>query len=369
MSVVGLEDPEMTGPDPESRYVLATVTIAEPVGEGVVDLEHPQMTGQDPEREFAENSLSPSPRVQQIETGGSSSPCILEESRPLATPEVRVLPAEESRSLNNSSMLATLKRLPPSVAQLQPKTRCEASDHPPPFQPVSDSSQRLDDGLDDTRVRKKAKTAVFQKALDEESQDSLQNEVISVKREISAPIDRLVAIDQASSSAFAPFPSNAYYRSSSPHRTKQSPFTPLVGSKRVSAANDAVSWPQPASRPASKSSVDSSGTKTPRSSINAVSTSPIDSINPNSWMRSTRSTARDEHKSSPSMDTSPSRVFFASSSSAGDLEPVLRCLSKKGAKKVKSIRDCTVLCVGKELKKTGKLILAVLLGKDIVTDA
>ena len=33
------------------------------------------------------------------------------------------------------------------------------------------------------------------------------------------------------------------------------------------------------------------------------------------------------------------------------------------------MHDCTVLCVGKEIKKTSKFILAVLLGKDIVTDS
>ena len=47
----------------------------------------------------------------------------------------------------------------------------------------------------------------------------------------------------------------------------------------------------------------------------------------------------------------------------------MKFLSSKGVKKTKSVHDCTVLCVGKELKKTSKIILAVLLGKDIVTDS
>lgn len=33
------------------------------------------------------------------------------------------------------------------------------------------------------------------------------------------------------------------------------------------------------------------------------------------------------------------------------------------------MHDCTILCVGKELKKTSKFILAVLLGKDIIKDS
>lgn len=36
---------------------------------------------------------------------------------------------------------------------------------------------------------------------------------------------------------------------------------------------------------------------------------------------------------------------------------------------VQSVHDCTVLCIGKELKKTSKFILAVLLGKDIIRDS
>lgn len=85
-------------------------------------------------------------------------------------------------------------------------------------------------------------------------------------------------------------------------------------------------------------------------------------------MRSTRSTVRDEHNGSSSPNASI-RIVFASSSSAGDSKPFLKFLSSKGVKKVQSMHDCTVLCVGKELKKTSKLILAVLLGKDIITDS
>lgn len=42
----------------------------------------------------------------------------------------------------------------------------------------------------------------------------------------------------------------------------------------------------------------------------------------------------------------------------------------QGVQKATSIDDCTVLCIGKdaELKKTSNLVLAVLSGKDIVTD-
>lgn len=85
-------------------------------------------------------------------------------------------------------------------------------------------------------------------------------------------------------------------------------------------------------------------------------------------MRSTRFAARDEHNSSLPTDTGI-RIVFASSSSAGDSKPFLKFLSNKGVKKVRSVHDCTVLCVGKELKKTSKLILAVLLGKDVITDS
>ena len=93
-----------------------------------------------------------------------------------------------------------------------------------------------------------------------------------------------------------------------------------------------------------------------------------ESVEPNSSMRSTRSAVREglNHLKVADEET---RFLFASSTSVGDSKALTKFLREQGIKIVQSITDCTVLCVGKgELKKTSKFILAVMLGKEVITD-
>ncbi|KAL9610509.1 MAG: hypothetical protein Q9167_004794 [Letrouitia subvulpina] len=62
-------------------------------------------------------------------------------------------------------------------------------------------------------------------------------------------------------------------------------------------------------------------------------------------------------------------VLFASSTSVDDSPALTSFLAKQNIRSVKSVKDCQVLCVGKnELKRTSNLILAILAGKDVVRD-
>jgi len=88
---------------------------------------------------------------------------------------------------------------------------------------------------------------------------------------------------------------------------------------------------------------------------------------PSSSIRSTRSSIRVH--SPNSAQTSNIKVVFTSSSSIGSSRQFKRFLNKSQVKTLDNVVDSTILCVGKsELKKTSKLIMAVLLGKEIVTD-
>ena len=71
-------------------------------------------------------------------------------------------------------------------------------------------------------------------------------------------------------------------------------------------------------------------------------------------------------RNSSSVTRTGAGVLFASPSSAEDIKPFLKFLSSKGVKKIQSVRDCTVSCVGKGITESSKLSLAVLLGKDII---
>ncbi|KAL9127013.1 MAG: hypothetical protein Q9217_004028 [Psora testacea] len=87
-----------------------------------------------------------------------------------------------------------------------------------------------------------------------------------------------------------------------------------------------------------------------------------------SSMRSMRSAVREE-VSSLSTEEASIRVVFASSSAIGGSKQFTKFLRNQGIRIVDAIQDCSTLCVGKgELKKTSKMIMAVLLGKQIVTD-
>ncbi|KAL8995843.1 MAG: hypothetical protein Q9169_004495 [Polycauliona sp. 2 TL-2023] len=97
---------------------------------------------------------------------------------------------------------------------------------------------------------------------------------------------------------------------------------------------------------------------------------------------STLSTPRNQKKSSKSPSSSHStkqgqdssqqkvtRILFASSSSLGESTAYKKFFRQHNIQQVKKVNDCDVLCTGKgELKRTSKLLLATLMGKEVVTD-
>ena len=92
-------------------------------------------------------------------------------------------------------------------------------------------------------------------------------------------------------------------------------------------------------------------------------------IEPSSSSRKSRSAARDS--SSKLQEPLPkTRVLFASSTTLDTSKAFMKFLTAHGVQKATSIDDCTILCVGKEaeLKRTSNLVLAVLNGKDVITD-
>ena len=101
--------------------------------------------------------------------------------------------------------------------------------------------------------------------------------------------------------------------------------------------------------------------------VSSFQGSPYDSLRPASSTRSTRSTFR-EHPGCASTEES-TRIVFASSTSVGDSKAFKKFLAGQGVEIVQDLKSASCLCVGKgELKRTSKLISAVLLGLDIVTD-
>lgn len=64
------------------------------------------------------------------------------------------------------------------------------------------------------------------------------------------------------------------------------------------------------------------------------------------------------------------KILYASSTNVDNLRTVMKVLTKHGVRQVQKVADCDYLCVGhgKELKKTGRLLLAVAMGKYVITD-
>lgn len=88
---------------------------------------------------------------------------------------------------------------------------------------------------------------------------------------------------------------------------------------------------------------------------------------PASSNMSTRSGLREKSDLLPS--SNEMRVFFASSTSVGTTSKSMGFLKKNGILNAKSVIDCDVLCIGKgDLKKTSNLILAVMSGKEVITE-
>ena len=356
---------------------MANATAVTLLEHNVVDLEDVEMAGSDTESEMVEKS-EPSSSIEsrvhlEGESGGSSRSLILEKSRPLESPLARAgtFPGQPGScegsgpqlpgALTDSPTLTTSKPWSLSHARVEPE-RGEASDQSP-IQEISPSGPQTDG---DNPVRKKAKTAaVPDEDLIEESQNSLQREVVSVKIRIPTKTDRPIFADQTPSTFVAPSTNNKS-PSSSATQPKQRSSAATKRSKHLNSAITSKSRRHSANERPSDFSFNTTGSN-PQTDRNTTSTPPSISASPHSSMRSTRSAARDENDCFPSSNTGM-RIVFASSSSAGNSKPFLKFLSRKGVKMVQSVHDCTVLCVGKELKKTSKLILAVILGKDIVTD-
>lgn len=62
------------------------------------------------------------------------------------------------------------------------------------------------------------------------------------------------------------------------------------------------------------------------------------------------------------------RVCFASSTTVDNSSKFMGFLESHGVTKVKSVKDCDILCIGNsDLKKTCNLVLAVMLGKQVIT--
>ncbi|KAI4229252.1 MAG: hypothetical protein L6R36_001000 [Xanthoria steineri] len=82
---------------------------------------------------------------------------------------------------------------------------------------------------------------------------------------------------------------------------------------------------------------------------------------------SSRSTTR--QRGQGSSQDQVTKVVYASSTSVGESTAYTKFLRQHNVKQVKNVKDCDVLCTGKgELKRTSKLLLAVLTGKEVVTD-
>ena len=76
-----------------------------------------------------------------------------------------------------------------------------------------------------------------------------------------------------------------------------------------------------------------------------------------------------ENSNTTSSQRSCTRILFASSTSVGDSKAYKKFLAAQGIKIVQDFKDRPILCVGKgELKKTSKLLSAVVLGLDVITD-
>ncbi len=124
-------------------------------------------------------------------------------------------------------------------------------------------------------------------------------------------------------------------------------------------------------KPNSKSRHTASSLHTPASASTSETchtVSPSRSAEPPSPIRSTRSAVREDTSPFNGQDDGI-RVLFTTSTNVGDSASFTKFLKKKGVKIVQTMAECTILCVGKELKKSAKFISAVLLGKDIVTDS
>lgn len=107
--------------------------------------------------------------------------------------------------------------------------------------------------------------------------------------------------------------------------------------------------------------------KTP-SNNNSIQASATNSLEPSGSSRSTRSAVR-EDSNHTNLPDGGIRILFSSGTAIGNSNTFKKFLKERGVKIVQHIKDATCLCVGKgELKKTTKLIMAVLKGVEIIRE-
>ena len=192
---------------------MANAAAARLLEQKVVDLEDVDMAGADIESEMVEKS-EPSPSIKsrvhlEGEPGGPSRSLILEKSKPLSSPLAQMCPAGSfSQSLrrvegaaprklstnrgnspgfgvlSDSPTLAASNPLSLSVVRVEPERGAVLDQSH--IRAISPSGPQTDDDHHDNPVGKRAKTvAVPNEDLTEESQDSLQKEVISIYQKLT----------------------------------------------------------------------------------------------------------------------------------------------------------------------------------------
>ena len=213
----------------------------------------------------------------------------------------------------------------PSSSQTTDQTSDGEADGPMTVRTAAlNSTRELSDAEDNQPPQKRQKTSGSPKPIPtEESQDSLAGKIIEVYK----------------------------------------PPEPAKGTKRRILG---------LSRPNSSSQTPLARTTTPRSqtlsTAKSVDDSPAISAEPPSSTRSTRSSKAGD-LGRPSIDRDGIHVVFASSTSVGDSRAFKKFLSERGVHIIQKVAEATCLCVGNgELKKTSKLMLAVVLGLHIVRE-
>lgn len=292
--------------------------------------------------------------IQQLPHGIDS---ILAETMPqvssaarISTPEDLVLPSSEGPK--------TASEVPQQNAMERPE-----KDH---TDAETDSATQSDEDMPKRKKRRLSAPPL------EESQDSLYGKSIRVAapETTSAPIEHPKSRSSSPTSIAAPeiptAPIDCPKSRSSSQASIAAPkntTAPTDHLKSRSSSQNPITVPPitPATHYKSRSTSQASSTKSKHGTILSQS------VEPPSSLRSTRSAIR-EDPSPLGTKHGGIRVLFASTTNVGNSANFTKFLAKHDVQIVHSVANCTILCVGKELKKSAKLISAVLLGKDLVTD-
>lgn len=327
----GKEDSQEWPQDYEKRAVLGTLrTIGrhnekrpqDQVDE-LVDL---PLAAQATETSFSLDPISAKSQVLNLEEGTPESE-VLNSVEETAEAHARNLvdePVEEDTREMTGLQVDCVRELsmPRSSSPVHVLTRVELTPsktlHNPEFRPKDNPQVGFSDDEDRHREKRRRLSPGSGHASAEESPDSLAGKSIAVVARSDDPVNDSV-ID----------PRMEQHLPASSHTATSNPQTPTIN--------------------------------------HSLQGSPANSFGPASSLRSTRSAVRED--SNPSTQECGMRILFASSTSVGDSKAFKKFLREHEVKTVQSFDDATCLCVGKgELKKTSKLISAVLLGLDIITD-